>query len=230
MTKTNFSSILFDFDGTLSLIDGMDFLAELQGLTDELQAINATSRNTFSITSERYKQRLELLKPHRQQLEKLVEAYTKQLVPGAAQVCESLNRLGKELYIISGGIRNAIVPVGRALRIPSDHIFGVEVHFDSTGAYGGYDSTSPLTGVHGKKQIIRNLAPAPPVAFVGDGSNDLSARDTVDRFIGYGGAEYRPPIEEVCDVYITDRDFTAVLPEILTENELRLVEEHSIQH
>lgn len=230
MNRTNFSSILFDFDGTLTLMDGMDFLAELRGLEDELRAINATSRNTFSVTSERYKQRLELLKPHRRQLEKLVEAYTKQLVPGAAQVCEHLHRLGKEMYIISGGIRNAIVPVGKQLRIPPEHIFGVELYFDSTGRFGGYDTASPLTGVHGKKKIIRDLAPAPPVAFIGDGTNDVSARDSVDRFIGYGGAEYRPPIEEVCDTYITDRDFTAILPEILTETELRLVQEHSIQH
>ncbi|MEJ2050666.1 MAG: HAD-IB family phosphatase [Calditrichota bacterium] len=230
MNRTTFSSILFDFDGTLTSIDGMEFLAELQNLTNELNTITRTFRNTFSVTSDLYQKRMELLRPQRSHLEKLVDAYRQHLVPGAVQVCEMLHGLGKEIYILSGGIRNAIEPIGKSLRISPDHIFGVEVYFDPEGRFIGYDSNSPLTDIIGKKEIILNLTPSSPVAFIGDGTNDVAAREVVDKFIGYGGATYRPPIEEASDTYISDPDLTSVLPEILTTAELRQVQEHDIQH
>ena len=57
------------------------------------------------------------------------------------------------------------------------------------------------------------------VAYVGDGVNDLPAKEVVDRFIGYGGAYYRPNIEMVCDYYIKHKSFLPLLPLLLTRQE-----------
>jgi phosphoserine phosphatase len=65
----------------------------------------------------------------------------------------------------------------------------VDLYFDATGNYAGYDTTYPTTRSGGKPEIIRALkrefAPS-RVVMVGDGVSDLETKTEVDLFIGFG--------------------------------------------
>jgi len=220
MNNIEFSSVVFDFDSTLTAIEGVDFLAELHEVGDQVSAMTEQAMNTYSITADLYKERLRLIQPLRDDLTKLAQAYKKELVPGVTEVADILQSLGKTLYIISGGIRKAIVPVGAFLDIPAANIHAVDVYFSMNGEYIGFDKASALVKPDGKSQIIRNIAPDPPIAFIGDGANDIAAKNTVDRFIGFGGVHHRQPVEEASEYYTKESDFRAILPFVLTSDEL----------
>ncbi len=228
MNNANFTSILFDFDGTLSAIDGMEFLADLKGLSDKVGSLAIRHKNTFSVSSDLYRQRLDCLRPHTIDIEHLIEAYKRNLLPGVERTFHHLHQLKKHIYIISGGIKNALIPMGELLGISADNIFAVELYFDSHGNMIGFDEESPLTDVQGKRRLIASLPLPRPSVFIGDGINDLAAGDVVDRFIGFGGAEYRPLIEEQCEWYIRQQDITTVLPAILTQEEMTELRENKI--
>ncbi|MBS1272078.1 MAG: Phosphoserine phosphatase [Candidatus Marinimicrobia bacterium] len=223
MNATQFQSIIFDCDSTLTALEGVDYLAELHDVHDAVADLTSKAMNTFSITPEMYEKRLELIQPRRDDLATLAQAYKNALVPGVEKTIATLRNLGKTLYIISGGIRKAILPVGDYLGIPAERIHAVDVYFNLDGDYIGFDRDSVLVSPNGKSQIIRNIGPDKPMAFIGDGTNDLAAQDMVDQFIGFGGAEYRPPIEDAAPLYVKDPDFQALLPHILTADELESV-------
>ena len=224
MNTTQFHSVIFDFDSTLSTLEGVDYLAELHDCAEEVAALTAKAMNTYSITPDLYEKRLKLIHPRREDLATLAHAYKEHLVPGVEETVRILQDSGKTLYIVSGGIRKAIIPVGDYLGISPERIHAVDVFFTMEGEYSGFDRDSVLVRPDGKKKIIQYLAPEQPAVFIGDGANDLSARDPVYRFIGFGGAEYRPPIEEASEFYIKDKDFRATLPLILTQEEMDTAE------
>ena len=88
----------------------------------------------------------------------LGERYVEELVPGARETVEALHSLGKDVYLISGGLLPAVRHLSRALAIPDAHVFAVAVHFDGAGAYQGFDSSSPLARSDGKAVVCRHLA------------------------------------------------------------------------
>lgn len=224
MKNVTFHSIIFDFDSTLTTIEGVDYLAELHGVADQVRKLTRSAMNTHSVTPEMYDDRLQLIRPVQHDIDALVEKYQQSLMPGVKECFAALQSLEKRVYIVSGGLRQALAPVGESLDVLAERIFAVEIYFDENGKYAGFNCNSPLIGVNGKKSVIRKIEPERPVVFVGDGANDIAARDAVDLFIGYGGAAYRPPIEAQCEIYIQDKNFTSLLPKILSDQELEFIE------
>jgi len=220
MKNTTFHSIIFDFDSTLTAIEGIDYLAELYGVAEQVRTMTRSAMNTHSVTPEMYDDRLQLIQPVQHDIDALVEKYRASLMPGVSETITALQSLDKQVYVISGGLRPALVEVGKFLNISADHIYAVDLYFNDEGKYADFDRNSHLIGVNGKKSVIKEIKPEGPVVFVGDGANDVTARDAVDKFVGYGGAEHRPPIEAQCEIYIRDPNFTSVLPEILSPQEL----------
>ena len=228
MTTAKFNSILFDFDGTLSTIDGIEFLAELKGVSEKVKSLAIRNKNTYSVSADLYRRRLECSQPHLRDIDQLIAAYKRALLPGVKQTFHWLHGLNKDIYIISGGIKNALIPVGELLGVSAERIFAVELEFDGQGNMIGFDSTSPRTDVGGKKQLIASLRLQRPSVLIGDGTNDVAARDSVDQCIGFGGVEYRPLIEEHCEWYVRDPAIITVLPAILTQEELSEVRKNWI--
>ncbi|MCF7804857.1 MAG: HAD-IB family phosphatase [Candidatus Marinimicrobia bacterium] len=227
MDKIQFSSIIFDFDNTLTGIEGVEYLAEIHGVGDEIRDMVDKTLNTYTVSPAMYEQRLDLIQPTREDVTSLAGEYKKHLLPGVKETVESLAKMGKSMYIISGGVRKAIVPVGEYLGIPAANVHAVDVYFDLEGDYIGFDKDSSLVTSAGKQQMIRTIAPEKPVVFIGDGANDIAVQDEVDRFIGFGGAEYRPPIEKACEYYVKEENFQSVLQYILTTEEYNTIEQNN---
>ncbi|PNT88479.1 phosphoserine phosphatase [Coxiella burnetii] len=217
---TPIDAVIFDCDGTLSQIEGIDHLAEINNVDSEVRLLTETAMNLTGITADIYRKRLDLVNPTKDQVDQLDEQYYANLTPDAAEIISILHNLNKTVYVISAGIQAAVEAFAKRLGIPTSHVFAVAVYFDGKGRYLNYEHQSPLTYQLGKRKVIEALRlNHHRFVYVGDGMNDIEAVNLAERFIGYGGAYYRSHLAEMCDYYIKSRTLAPMLPLSLTLEE-----------
>jgi phosphoserine phosphatase len=193
-----YRSVLLDVDSTLSGVEGIDWLATRRG-PEAAAAVAAMTdramRGDVALDAV-YGERLALVRPGRDDLAALARAYEDALAPGAAEAVARLRAAGVRLALVSGGVRQAILPAVRALGFRYADVHAVDVVVDVGGGYVGFDAGSPLATQHGKREVARALVgggpgglPTPALA-VGDGSTDLALRgpgacDALAAFTGF---------------------------------------------
>lgn len=211
----NFDIICFDCDSTLSKIEGIDELARRVGLGDEMSELTNAAMNGIVPLEAVYEQRLSLIRPDQASIDWVADLYISEIVDGVQAVFSTLLAQGKEVHIISGGLRQAILPLAARLQLPESHVHAVDVYFNMDGSYKDYQQTSPLARNGGKADIVSTLKGERSLAVVGDGKTDMEAKQAGAFVIGFGGVVDRAIVRELADVYITDSSLTAVLEHIL---------------
>lgn len=219
--QTPVTAIVFDCDGTLTTLEGIDELAKMNGVCDQVQTLTAHAMNTTGVYPELYQKRLKLVEPRHEQVLALGQHYFANQVPDASAVIQVLKRLNKSIYVVSAGINPAVTIFGELLQVPRENIFAVDIEFDHQGRYLDYDQASPLIGREGKRSIVDRLKQTHThVLHIGDGINDYVTHDMVSRFIGYGGVFYREHMAADCEYYIRDASLSGLLPLALTQQEV----------
>ncbi len=219
---TPLDAIVFDCDGTLSHIEGIDELAEANGVGAQVRQLTAEAMGRSGINPQLYQQRLDLVLPTRSQVEALADQYFQQKTPDLLAVLRVLSKLGKKIYVVSAGLYPAVAGFAALLNLPATQVFAVNIYFDEEGNYLDFDRHSPLVFAEGKRSIVQQLLEQHPrLMYVGDGLNDLSTQDLVTRFVGYGGAFYRENIRNSCQYYITEASMLPLLPLCLTAEEIK---------
>lgn len=211
----NFDIICFDCDSTLSKIEGIDELARRVGLGDEMSELTNAAMNGIVPLEAVYEQRLSLIRPDQASIDWVADLYISEIVDGVQAVFSTLLAQGKEVHIISGGLRQAILPLAARLQLPESHVHAVDVYFNMDGSYKDYQQTSPLARNGGKADIVSTLKGERSLAVVGDGKTDMEAKQAGAFVIGFGGVVDRAIVRELADIYITDSSLTAVLEHIL---------------
>ena len=204
-----FQSVVLDCDSTLVSIEGIDVLAAARAA--EVSALTEAAMAGAVPLEEVYGRRLALIRPSHNALEVLGEAYIRALVPDARETLAALLWLGKQLRIVSGGLRQPVLALARSLGLAPSHVAAVEVRFDADGAYCDFDRESPLARSGGKAEIIRGWHLPGPVLLVGDGATDLEARPAVDAFAAYTGVACRPGVADAADWVLADASLAPVL-------------------
>jgi phosphoserine phosphatase len=218
--KLPIDAVIFDCDGTLTRLEGIDVLAEHNGVGHEVTELTAHAMSSTGVNPDMYQARLNMVKPTNEQVHALGLEYFANRVDDIAEVIQILKRLKKTLFIISAGLNPAVRIFGELLKVPEENIFAVDVAFNADGSYFDYDKDSPLVKRNGKRVIVSEIKKSyKNVAYLGDGINDLEARDLVERFIGYGGMFYRENIAVLCQYYICTPSMSALLPLALTPEE-----------
>ncbi|HEX5004113.1 MAG TPA: HAD-IB family phosphatase [Gemmatimonadales bacterium] len=213
-TPLRFRSVIFDCDSTLSAIEGID---ELSGERREaVAALTAAAMRGEVPLESVYGSRLEMIRPGRAAIEALGLRYIDAAVPGARDTVHALRARGVEVRILSGGIRQAILPLARWLGLAEADVAAVDVRFDADGAYAGFDAGSPLARSGGKRAAIAAWGAAlpAPILMVGDGVTDLEARPVVHRFVAYAGVVDRPEVTGAADGVIGGPSLLPVLDEV----------------
>lgn len=218
--QTPAEAVVFDCDGTLSTIEGIDELARNKGVSATVAKLTEEAMGLSGITPELYEQRLALILPHAEEINTLGERYFQHMTPDANHVIQMLQRLKKSVYILSAGLTPAVRIFGKLLQIASENISAVDISFDANGRYLDFDRHSPLVKNNGKRSfILQLLKKYNSIIYVGDGLNDLIVTDLVTRFIGFGGAFYRHNIAAQCQFYIKSPSLLPILPLCLTADE-----------
>ncbi len=222
--------VFFDCDSTLTRIEGIDELARLKGLFDEVQRLTAAAMDGEVHLSSVYDRRLELLRPTRADIRAIERLYRASVVPDARELIAALHHLKRQVFIVSGGLAPAVIPFGESLGVPRPHIRAVDVAFNRlAGRWWDYHldrerfnpderyldhDAGPLTETHGKAGIVRQLRAGHTgrALLVGDGISDLMARPAVELVIGFGGVVHRERVAAEADVFIECDSLAPILP------------------
>ncbi len=207
----NFDIICFDCDSTLSKIEGIDELAKHVGLGEELAELTNAAMNGIVPLEAVYEKRLSLIQPCQADIDALAQQYIAEIVDGVTEVFATLSAQGKQLHIISGGLRQAILPLAAYLNVPESHVHAVDIYFHEDGSYKNYDLTSPLARTGGKADIVSQIKGQHCIAVIGDGKTDMEAKQAGAFVIGFGGVADRAIVRELADIYVADSNLTAVL-------------------
>ena len=225
-------AVFFDCDGTLSQIEGINYLAELRGVADEVSALTDQAMSQTGLSVDLYQQRLSYVQPHQQDLFQLAKAYYEYASEDVESVIAILQSLDIAVYVISAGNNPAVSKFSLQLNIPESHVLCVDLEFDVLGNYQSFDNTSPLVGEHGKASLIEQLRKEhgwSEVVLVGDGMNDCQARHVVESFIGYGGNFYRNSVKDLSTFYLPHSSMSALLPLILSEEKVKLLSDQGAE-
>lgn len=224
LLNTPIDAVLFDCDGTLASIEGIDELATMYHVGDIVHRLTQEAMGKHGMSTKLFAERLALVKPTAHSVDAIGTAYITHRIPDIEAVIQLFKRINKTIYIISAGLLPAVRRFGAFLQIPEENIFAVPIQFTATGEYLDFDHTSPLTKKHGKREIVAQIkSQHKNLAYIGDGLSDYEVYDLVTRFIGFGGAYYRESIEKHCQFYIKTQQMAPLVPLLLTQTEKALL-------
>ncbi|MFZ9609674.1 MAG: HAD-IB family phosphatase [Methylococcales bacterium] len=211
----SFDIICFDCDSTLSKIEGIDELARRVGLVEEMSKLTDAAMNGEVPLEAVYERRLSLIRPDQHSIDWLADLYIAEIVEDVKEVFATLLAQGKVVHIISGGLRQAILPLANCLGLSEDHVHAVDIYFNEDGSYLNYDLTSPLARTGGKALVVSSLKGQASIVMVGDGKTDLEAKQAGAYVVGFGGVVKREIVRNSADFYTTEPTLLSVLEHIL---------------
>lgn len=215
--------VVFDCDSTLTGIEGVEELARSPRVRAQIEHLTDQAMSGAVNLSDVYERRLQLLQPDRDQVAALRTRYKQAGVSDARAVVATLQDLGHEVYVVSGGLAEPVREYAVFLGIPHQHVVAVEATHetlsgdwwrdDAVGAQGylGFEGGN-LTRTDGKAAAIRQLVGGGEggVMLVGDGESDLNARSAADLFVGFGAFVARERVAREADVFITEASLAPI--------------------
>jgi phosphoserine phosphatase len=209
--------VLFDCDSTLTAVEGIAELARAH--RTEIARLTERAMNGEIPLEAVYARRLDLIRPSRSEVTALGNLYVDRMVPGARDVIRRLRECDIDVWIVSGGLRPAVLVLGRALGLDEERVAGVDIEFDAQGGYAAFDTRSPLARSGGKLEWVRrhDAALAHPRLLVGDGATDLEARPALDAFVAFTGVVRRAEVLPGADLVIEGPTLDPLLDMVLGE-------------
>lgn len=197
-------SLVLDVDSTLTALEGIDWLAAQRGgtIAEYVAGLTDQAMSGKLILDEVFELRLAAVRPSRNDIERLADAYLKSISPGAPEAIRAIRVAGIRIVLVSGGIREAILPLASMLEIPGSDLHAVGISFDEAGEMAGFDRLTPLSRQHGKRMVVEGLSLPRPTMVVGDGATDLEMRAAVDCFVAFTGVVRREAIVKQADVAV----------------------------
>lgn len=196
-----FASVIFDADSTLASIEGIDWLGAQRAanVSNSIQQLTDRAMAGEIALEEVYAARLEVIKPTRDELTALSAAYIAAIEPGAAQLLSELHAADVVVHVISGGLRDALLPMTARLGIVPTHVHAVDIEFDADGQYVSLAPSQLLSTQDGKPRLVRRLSLPRTSVMIGDGSTDAAVRGEVDAFFAYTAVARRPLVVAAAD-------------------------------
>jgi len=214
-----FRTVVVDVDSTLSAVEGIDWLASRLSEDVRAHVVETTGRAMRGEVRliDIFASRMDLVAPSKEDIAALAAEYVSRVEPGAAESLAKLTNGGVRVVLVSGGLREAILPLARALGITDHDVNAVAIYFGDGGAYKDFDRNSPMTRNGGKAELIGSLSLEKPILGVGDGITDLELKTAVppavDAFAAYTGVIDRPVVTAGADYII--KSFEELPPIVL---------------
>jgi phosphoserine phosphatase len=216
-----YEHVFFDCDSTLTTIEGIDILAESAGKKWRVEVLTQAAMEGDLDLAEVYERRLRAVNPSQSQIRDIRRAYKRNPVEDAQEVIAGLKELGREVYIISGGLLEPVREFGLFLGVPKENIRAVGVTYNELSGqwWVGGDQQylafedGALTVSDGKADIVKELLAGKTgrSLLVGDGVSDLMAGRAVDLFAGFGGVVSRQKVREEAPLFIQSRSLAPLL-------------------
>ena len=215
---------VFDFDSTLTSVEGLDLLAEIslknnpdkEEVVRQIQEITDLGIDGDISFTDSLSRRIALLKANKSQLKELIDLLKTKLSVSVEANKEFFNKHQDQIYVISCGFKEFIDPVVASIGITSDRVFANTFKFDDKDLIIGFDEANPLSKHNGKVNCLKESGIEGEIQIIGDGYSDFVMRKegVADKFFAYTENVSRKKATENADYVV------ASLDEFLTINQL----------
>ena len=205
---SRFNSIILDVDSTLSDVEGIDWLAAQRGAEIEAWSAGLTEKamqGDLPIEAV-YSERMRIVKPTQLEIQELGKIYIERVASHAAETITEFRANDVKVVMVSGGLREAILPLAKELGVGAENVYAVSVFFDQDGGYAGFDDASLLTRQSGKRTIVGQMDLKGPILAVGDGMTDCEIKSVVQGFAAFTAFTRREAVIMRADYVIENFD------------------------
>jgi phosphoserine phosphatase len=221
MRWPHYEHIFFDCDSTLTTIEGIDVLAESVGKGWRVEVLTQAAMDGDIELEDVYAKRLRAVKPTQKQILYIRRAYKRNTVEDAKELIEVLQKLNHKVYIISGGLLEAVREFGVYLGVPKENIRAVGINYNQLSGqwwvsgneqYMTFEEGA-LTISDGKAEIVKTLLAGQRgrSLLIGDGRSDWLASRAVTLFVGYGGVKVRQEIKQQAPIFVQSLSLAPIL-------------------
>lgn len=200
---------VIDFDSTFTQVEALDVLGEIslandrdkESILKEVQAITDQGMGGNISFRESLEKRLHLLKASKDHLEPLVHALQKKISPSFIRNKSFFEENHKNIYIISNGFKEFIVPIVREYGIREENVFANTFVFDEENRIIGFDNNNVLSSNNGKVEQLKWLDLKGDVYVIGDGYTDyeIKAAGLANKFYAFTENVERDKVLENAD-------------------------------
>jgi D-3-phosphoglycerate dehydrogenase len=186
---------VIDFDSTFTQVESPSELAAIslknepdkEAILKEINKITDAAMEGKMPMAEALAKRLRLQKAHRKHIDILVKILKKKITPSVARNKKFFKEYGKNIFILSAGFKEFIIPTVKSFGIPEKNVFANTFVFDKGGAIIGLDEKNPLSHDKGKLEQFRRLDLKGEVYVIGDGYTDYELKESgrVTKFIAF---------------------------------------------
>ncbi|MBC3540544.1 phosphoglycerate dehydrogenase [Rufibacter sediminis] len=186
---------IIDFDSTFTKVEALDELCAIcipdpvrrQKVLAEIQRITDLGMEGEIPLVDSLDQRLALLSANREHLDTLIEHLRGQISESFKHNKAFFEAFKDDIYIISNGFKEFIVPIVRELGVKPENVFANSFTYDENGNITGFDRDNVLTQNQGKAKQIKSLNLPGEVYVIGDGYTDYEIKEAgiADKFYAF---------------------------------------------
>lgn len=179
------TSYIIDFDSTFVKIEALDTLAELvlannsdkNKILDQIKAITNQGMDGTITFTQSLQNRLALFAPSRHHIHQLIDILNQNITNSIQQNQNWFIQNAKNIYIISGGFKEYIIPVVQPFGIIIDQILANEFIFDQHDNVITFDPQNYLSQPQGKVKAVASLQLQGEIIVIGDGYTDYEIKE-----------------------------------------------------
>lgn len=176
---------IIDFDSTFVTVESLEELARItlenrndkEKILTKIKKITDLGMEGKISFNESLRQRLLLFQTNKTDIKKLIAYIRKNITKSVETNKDFFNTYANQIYIVSGGFKEFIIPIVKPYGISENHVLANEFIFNKNGVVTGFDEKNLLSYDGGKVETIRKLGLQGVVYIIGDGFTDYQIRE-----------------------------------------------------
>lgn len=195
MVQAEQKYFLIDFDSTFIKSEGLEELAKValknnpdyQSIINTIVELTNKGMDGTLPFSQTLAARLKLINANKFHVEIVAKKLRKQISSSILRNKNFFKKYKNDIYIISSGFKEFILPVVKDFGIAEDHIYANTFTYTSDGFIKGIDVKNPLAKNNGKINQVKKLGFKGELYIIGDGYTDyqLKEKGLVKKFIAF---------------------------------------------
>ena len=200
---------VIDFDSTFTQVEALDILGEISLNVDknkiekleELKSLTDRGMEGGLSFRESLVLRLKLLNAKKEHLEPLIETLKTRISTSFVRNEAFFEENKEDIYIISNGFKEFIIPIVKELGLKADHVFANDFVFDDSDNIIGFNKDNVLSSNNGKVEQLKSMDLQGDVYVIGDGYTDyeIKAAGLANKFYAFTENVERGSVLEKAD-------------------------------
>lgn len=175
---------IIDFDSTLIQVEALEELAEIslknnpdkESILHKIKNITNLGMEGKLPITDSLSQRIKLLHAGKKHIEMLVKVLENKITPSFLRNKNFFTLYADNIYVISNGFKEYIIPVLAQFGIDEKNIFANAFTYNENGGIMGFDRENILAGENGKLELLKSLQLNGEIYVLGDGYTDYQLK------------------------------------------------------